>query len=61
MDRSYWKQSVQLPTDHDATSEYPFYDQLSTFQQLNKDSENHEDYNIGSCPAYDAVSAQSQL
>ena len=48
---------MQIPPDYDIISEDQVYDQISTFQ------ENHEDYNIGSCPAYDTatVSAQSQF
>ena len=59
LDRNYWKQSVQIPTDHDITLENQAYDQVSTFQQPNR--EYQEDYIFGSCPAYDTVSAQSQL
>ena len=54
MNRNYWKQSVQIPPDHDVISEDQVYDRLSTFQ------ENHEDYNIGSCPAYDTITVSAQ-
>ena len=54
MNRNYCKQSVQISPDHDVISEDQIYDQVSTFQ------ENHEDYNIGSCPAYDMVTVSAQ-
>ena len=54
MNRNYLKQSVQIPPDHDVISEDQVYDRLSTFQ------ENHEDYNIGSCPAYDTITVSAQ-
>ena len=54
MNRNYWKQSVQISPDRDVISEDQVYDRVSTFQ------ENHGDYNIGSCPAYDKVTVSAQ-
>ena len=45
---------MQISPDHDVISEDQIYDQVSTFQ------ENYEDYNIGSCPAYDMVTVSAQ-
>ena len=51
---------MQIPTDHDITLENQVYDQVSsTFQQPTR--EYQEDFIFGACPAYDTVSAQSQL
>ena len=45
---------MQISPDRDVISEDQVYDRVSTFQ------ENHGDYNIGSCPAYDKVTVSAQ-
>ena len=59
MDRNYCKQSMPIENDNDVVIPDLFYDDVTTLQQHEKETQ--EAYNLRSCPAYDTVSAQTQL